>query len=52
VPEDIAALAAFLAADESGYITGQVICCDGGHLAHQPQYSEMMALQAARDAKG
>ncbi|MEG2248704.1 MAG: 3-oxoacyl-[acyl-carrier-protein] reductase, partial [Akkermansia sp.] len=28
--EDIAALAAFLASDESRYITGQVIACDGG----------------------
>jgi NAD(P)-dependent dehydrogenase (short-subunit alcohol dehydrogenase family) len=48
VPEDVAALAAFLAAEESGYITGQVICCDGGHLAHQPQYAEMMDLMAGR----
>jgi NAD(P)-dependent dehydrogenase (short-subunit alcohol dehydrogenase family) len=45
-PEDIAALAAFLAADESGYITGQTICCDGGHLAHQPQIADMMDLAA------
>ncbi|MDR0540549.1 MAG: 3-oxoacyl-ACP reductase FabG [Spirochaetaceae bacterium] len=29
-PEDIAALACFLAADESAYITGQVIPVDGG----------------------
>lgn len=29
-PEDIAALAAFLSSDESRYITGQVIACDGG----------------------
>ncbi len=35
-PEDIAALAAFLASDESGYITGQNICIDGGGIAHQP----------------
>jgi NAD(P)-dependent dehydrogenase (short-subunit alcohol dehydrogenase family) len=46
IPEDVAALAAYLAADESGYVTGQVICCDGGHLAHQPQYAEMMDLMA------
>jgi NAD(P)-dependent dehydrogenase (short-subunit alcohol dehydrogenase family) len=45
-PEDIAALAAFLAAEESGYITGQVICCDGGHLAHQPQLADMLELEA------
>jgi NAD(P)-dependent dehydrogenase (short-subunit alcohol dehydrogenase family) len=45
-PRDIAALAAFLAADESAYITGQTICCDGGHLAHQPQLADMLALEA------
>lgn len=28
--EDIAAAAAFLASDKAGYITGQVICVDGG----------------------
>jgi NAD(P)-dependent dehydrogenase (short-subunit alcohol dehydrogenase family) len=46
IPEDIAALAAFLAADESAYITGQTICCDGGHLAHQPQIADMIDLEA------
>jgi 3-oxoacyl-[acyl-carrier protein] reductase len=29
-PEDIAHLAAFLASDKASYITGQVICVDGG----------------------
>ena len=29
-PEDIAKTAAFFAQDEAGYITGQVICVDGG----------------------
>jgi NAD(P)-dependent dehydrogenase (short-subunit alcohol dehydrogenase family) len=46
IPEDIAALAAFLAADESAYITGQTICCDGGHLAHQPQIADMLDMMA------
>jgi 3-oxoacyl-[acyl-carrier protein] reductase len=29
-PEDIANAVAFLAGDESGYITGQVLAVDGG----------------------
>jgi len=29
-PEDVAKLALFLASDLSEYVTGQVICCDGG----------------------
>jgi NAD(P)-dependent dehydrogenase (short-subunit alcohol dehydrogenase family) len=30
LPEDIAALAAFLAFDEASFVTGQNIPCDGG----------------------
>ena len=30
IPEDVANLVAFLASDKSGYITGEVICVDGG----------------------
>ncbi|HCR83338.1 MAG TPA: beta-ketoacyl-ACP reductase, partial [Lachnospiraceae bacterium] len=29
-PEDIAEAVAFLASEEAGYITGQVLCVDGG----------------------
>lgn len=28
--EDVADMAAYLASDKAGYITGQVICVDGG----------------------
>ena len=30
VSDDVAGLAAFLAGEEAGYITAQVICVDGG----------------------
>jgi 3-oxoacyl-[acyl-carrier protein] reductase len=32
-PEDVAELVAFLASEKAGYITGQVICIDGGAFA-------------------
>jgi 3-oxoacyl-[acyl-carrier protein] reductase len=31
-PEELGALAAFLASEQAGYITGQAIACDGGYL--------------------
>ncbi|MDB5686316.1 MAG: short chain dehydrogenase family protein [Rhizorhabdus sp.] len=46
-PEDIASLVAFLGSDESTFITGQIISCDGGLLAHQPQMLDSMALDSA-----
>ena len=39
-PEDIAAAVVFLASDEAAFITGQVICVDGGSLAHQPYVAD------------
>ncbi|MEO8805187.1 MAG: SDR family oxidoreductase [Burkholderiaceae bacterium] len=42
-PEDIAAALVFLASDEAGFITGQVICVDGGLLAHQPYVADFMS---------
>jgi NAD(P)-dependent dehydrogenase (short-subunit alcohol dehydrogenase family) len=41
-PEDIAGLAAFLASEDSAFVTGQVIGCDGGMLSHQPFYADEM----------
>lgn len=43
-PDDIAALVAFLASDESRYITGENISISGGGLAHQPHYADVLQL--------
>ena len=45
-PEDIAHLALFLASDESAFITGEVIRCDGGQLSHLPHYAQLVAAAA------
>src|ERR1700754_3318280 len=39
VAEDIAAMVAFLASDEAGFVTGQVLTVDGGMTAHVPSLS-------------
>jgi NAD(P)-dependent dehydrogenase (short-subunit alcohol dehydrogenase family) len=44
--DDIAALVAFLASDESGYITGESIGINGGSMAHQPHYADLAAAMA------
>jgi NAD(P)-dependent dehydrogenase (short-subunit alcohol dehydrogenase family) len=46
-PEDIAAALVFLASDEAQFITGQVICVDGGSLAHQPYVADLRERSAA-----
>jgi NAD(P)-dependent dehydrogenase (short-subunit alcohol dehydrogenase family) len=43
-PDDIAALVAFLASDESRYITGENISISGGGLVHQPHYADLIAF--------
>lgn len=43
-PDDIAALVAFLASDESRYITGENISISGGGLVHQPHYADLLQL--------
>src|SRR3546814_12894617 len=40
-PEDAAALVAFLAADESRYINGEIIVLDGGMMAHHAHVRDM-----------
>jgi NAD(P)-dependent dehydrogenase (short-subunit alcohol dehydrogenase family) len=47
-PEDAAALCAFLAADESRFINGQIISCDGGLLAHMPQLADLGDWEAVQ----
>ncbi len=43
-PDDIAALVAFLASEESRYITGENISISGGGLSHQPHYADLLAV--------
>ena len=45
-PEDIAAALVFLASDEAAFITGQIICVDGGTLAHQPYVADFRERSA------
>jgi len=40
-PEDVAAAVVFLASDDAEFITGQVLCVDGGSLAHQPYIADL-----------
>ena len=45
-PEDIAGLVAYLASDESRFMTGAAIPIDGGVTAHQPSYADFQKLFA------
>ena len=45
-PADIASMVAFLASDEAAFVTGQVICVDGGLLAHAPYYADLMQMKS------
>jgi NAD(P)-dependent dehydrogenase (short-subunit alcohol dehydrogenase family) len=45
-PADIAAMALYLASDESSFVTGQVFNVDGGMFAHAPYTAELSRMPA------
>jgi NAD(P)-dependent dehydrogenase (short-subunit alcohol dehydrogenase family) len=51
-PQDIANAVAYLASEEAGYINGQVLCVDGGMLAHTPSYAHFVQAMGAGGGAG
>lgn len=50
-PEDVAALVAFLASEDAGYINGENITCDGGMCAHQPHVADLRKYMEGKPSK-
>lgn len=44
--DDIASMVAFLASEESSYVTGQVMACDGGLCSHSPHLVDLKRFEA------
>lgn len=42
-PDDVANIVAFLASEEARYLTGQLLCADGGSTVHLPTYASSTA---------
>lgn len=40
-PEEVAAVAVFLASDDASFVTGQILAVDGGLLAHLPTWAQL-----------
>jgi NAD(P)-dependent dehydrogenase (short-subunit alcohol dehydrogenase family) len=51
-PEDIAYLVLYLGSDEAQFVSGQVICCDGGMTSHSPGWADARGGPDAPPVRG